>query len=179
MGFSAFLILGAVLAALVLHEQWAAYRLRSMKWDEIVDQLQPIPFRPLETIALDHLQPGANQTHLEATDMWVMIGGLEGLERMRHNADLIIALAAHVRHWNFTEGVIVAERIRQDSILLKRALRRIEIEQLFVKLFDPKHLRSPFYVHQASSAYYLMRQRLLLLYEHHQFVLYPRLAEML
>jgi hypothetical protein len=144
------------------------------QWETIVARLQPVPFAGLERVALDHLQPRGNQLQLETDEMWELVGGWDGLRRMRRNADLIIQLAAYVRQWNHAEAVIVAERIRQDSLLLKRALLRIGLHRISVY-----KLRAPFYVHQAASSYYLMTRRLLALYETNQYLLYPRLAEAL
>lgn len=144
------------------------------EWQTIVAQLQPIPFKDLERVALDHLQPTGNQLQLETDEIWELVGGWDGLRRMRHNADLLIQLAAYIQVWNRDEAIIVGERIRQDSLMMKRAIRRIWLHRLRIY-----KLRAPFYVHQAASAYYLMTRRLLALYQTNQYLLYPRLAEIL
>jgi len=141
------------------------------QWQNIVARLQPVPFEGLERVALDHLQPRGCQLQLETDEMWEMVGGWEGLHHMRRNADLMIQLAAFVRQWNHNEAIVVAERIRQDSLLLKRAILRIGLHRIWVY-----RLRTPFYVHQAASSYYLMTRRLLALYETNQYLLYPHLA---
>jgi hypothetical protein len=144
------------------------------EWQTIVAQLQPIPFKDLERVALDHLQPGGNQLQLETDEIWELVGGWDGLDRMRHNADLLIQLAAYIQIWNRAEAIIVGERIRQDSLMMKRAIRRIKLHRFWIY-----RLRAPFYVHQAASAYYLMTRRLLALYQTNQYLLYPVLAEAL
>ena len=48
-----------------------------------------------------------------------MLGGREGLRRMRENAKLMLILAAHAQQWNFDEGVIVTERMRRDAVRLR------------------------------------------------------------
>jgi hypothetical protein len=144
------------------------------EWETIVAQLQPVPFREVERVALDHLQPSGHQLKLETDEIWELVGGWAGLHRMRHNADILVQLAAYIQIWNRNEAIIVGERIRQDSLMLKRALWRIQMHRLRIY-----RLRAPFYVHQAASAYYLMTRRLLALYETNQFLLYPRLAEVL
>lgn len=149
-------------------------KLAIAEWQTIVAQLQPVPFRDLERVALDHLQPAGNQLQLETDEIWELVGGWDGLGRMEHNADLLIQLAAYIQIWNRDEAIIVGERIRQDSLLLKRAIRRIRMHELWIF-----RLRAPFYVHQAASAYYLMTRRLLALYETNQYLLYPLLAEVL
>jgi hypothetical protein len=149
-------------------------RLVIAEWQTIVAQMQPVPFKALERVALDHLQPHGHQLQLETDEMWELVGGWDGLKRMQHNADLLIELAAYIQVWNRTEAIIVAERIRQDSLMMKRAILRIRLHKLWIYKG-----RAPFYVHQAASAYYLMTRRLLALYETNQYLLYPRLSEVL
>lgn len=164
-----------LLAGGLVYTQVSARRLRSTTWEDIVSRMQPMHARGLEIVALDNLQPKANQLQLEPEHLWGLIGGTEGLRRMRQNADLLIALAAYVQRWNFEEGVIVTERMRHDAVQLKRAIFRIRFEMLVRR----SQIRAPFYIHQAASAYYLMTRRLIALYETSHAGLLPRLAEAL
>jgi hypothetical protein len=164
-----------VIIAAFAYAHASGNRLRAVEWEELVRSLEPIHARGLEIVALDHLQPHGSQLRLEPEEMWGLVGGLEGLKRMQHNADLMIALAAYVNRWNYAQSIIVAERIRHDSIQLKRALFRIKWN-LYVRR---SQVRVPFYLHQAASSYYLMTKRLLTLYETNQYMLYPRLSEAL
>lgn len=161
-----------LLAVGLIYTQVSAHRLRSTTWDDLVSRMQPMHARGLEIVALDHLQPKANQLQLEPEHLWGLIGGTEGLRRMRNNADLLIALAAHVQRWNFDEGVIVTERMRHDAVQLKRAIFRIRFDMVIRR----SQLRAPFYIHQAASSYYLMTKRLMALYETSHAGLLPRLA---
>lgn len=167
-----FLIL---LAGGLVYTQVSAHRLRSVTWEDLVARMQPMHARGLEIVALDNLQPKANQLQLEPEHLWGLIGGPEGLRRMRRNADLLIALAAYVQRWNFEEGVIVTERMRHDAVQLKRAVFRIRFDMMIRR----SQLRAPFYIHQAASSYYLMTRRLIALYETSHAGLLPRLAEAL
>jgi hypothetical protein len=153
--------------------QISARNLRSATWEDLVSRMQPMHARGIEIVALDNLQPKANQLQLEPEHLWGLVGGTEGLRRMRKNADLLIALAAYVQRWNFEEGVIVAERMRHDAVQLKRAIFRIRFDMLVRRT----QLRAPFYIHQAAASYYLMTKRLLALYETSHSGLLPRLAE--
>ena len=101
-----------------------------------------------------------------------MVGGSEGLAQMRANADVLLALAGYAQQWNFEESVIVAERMRRDALTLRRATFRIA----FGLLFNYGKARGPFYVQEAASAYYLMRVRLLALYETSHAGRYPGLS---
>ncbi len=175
MGYLAFSVFGlaAVIALIIAHKR--SRKLASADWQTLVTSLEPMHMRGLEMVAMDHLQPEKNQLKLEPSELWELVGGEEGLRRMERNADTMIALAAYVRNWNYDQAIIVAERIRHDSILLKRAVRKIR----WTAHIRKSELKIPFYVHQAASSYYLMTKRLLTLYETNQYLLYPVLAEAL
>jgi hypothetical protein len=146
--------------------------LRDKDWNDLIGLLQPIHFRGLEMVALDHMDPKGDQLKIEPCDMWALLGGPEGLRRMKQNADVMIALAAYASRWNMVEASIVAERMRHDSIMLKRALFRIRIDAALHR----RPIRFPFYLQQVASSYYLMLRRLLCLYEANHAGLHPRLA---
>jgi hypothetical protein len=172
MGIFIFVALSLGVSLVIVHTQRKARKLIVDDWDTLVSGLQAVPFQGLEAVALEHLQPVGSQLGMQPDEIWQAIGGIEGLRRMQHNTDVIIRLAAYVSRWNYTEAIVVAERIRQDSIILKRALRRIGMQAMFAK----DRLRVPFYAQQAASSYYLMTRRLLALYQTNQYILYPRLS---
>jgi hypothetical protein len=159
----------------LLRSHIAANRLARCSWEELVAKLYPIESSGVMTVALDHLAPSKGQLNLQPETMWNMLGGLEGLQQMRENGRILIALASYVERWNYDEGVIIAERMRRDGLQLRRAVTRIMVESFL----GMKQTRIPFYLHEAASSYYLMRQRLLVLYETNHAGLYPRLAEIL
>jgi hypothetical protein len=94
-------------------------------------------------------------------ELWEMIGKADGLRRMYANAEVLIALASYAHRWNPAESVVVGERMRRDGITLRRATFALSVG---LTLGYDK-LRVPFSVQEAASAYYLMRTRLLALYE--------------
>jgi hypothetical protein len=153
----------------------SANRLARCTWDELLGKLHPVDSNGVMMVALNHLAPSKNQLDLQPEVMWRLLGGLDGLQRMRENGRILIALASYVERWNFDEGVIIAERMRRDGLQLRRSVMWIMVET-FLGL---KKIRIPFYLHEAASSYYLMQQRLLVLYETNHAGLYPRLAEIL
>lgn len=175
MGILFFVGLSIVVTFVILCSQRRAQLFATKDWDSLVARLHPIPFEALERVAQEHLQPNGRQIQLETEEIWTLLGGWEGLEKMGRNADIMIELAAYVRLWSFDEAIIVSERIRYDAIILKRALFRIRLHRLFTTY----QLHVPFHAQQAASSYYLMTRRLLALYETNQYLLYPRLVEAL
>src|ERR1700722_12959871 len=175
MAYIALGVFGLVAVVALIYAHTRSRKLLSKDWQKLVTTIEPMHMRGLEMVSLDHLEPKKNQLRLEPEEIWGLVGGKEGLRRMEHNADLMIALVAYVRNWNHDQAVIVAERIRHDSVQLKQAVRRIRWNMHMRR----GQLRIPFYVHQAAASYYLMTRRLLSLYETNQYLLSPVLAEAL
>ncbi len=162
----------AILLAQMRHQ-------RQRSWHEIAAGLQQLNTDRLSAVAIDYLKPHSGQIDMEPEAIWESLGGYQGLRKMRENAEVMLALAACAQQWNFTEAVIVTERMRMDSDLLRRSVRRVEMGLISFRLFRHYQLTLPLYAQEASSAYYLMCQRLLCLYQTSHAGLYPRLAEAL
>ena len=113
--------LGLVSLGSIYYRKLAMRRLYKCDWNELCRQLEPIPKMTVAQIGDEYLNPRSNQLGPEPVDIWSELGGLEGLHRMRRNARILIALAAYAENWNFTESVIVKERMRQDARHLRIA----------------------------------------------------------
>jgi hypothetical protein len=173
------MILSSLLAAIfvllflgLLRTQVAAKQLASLKWEDLIARLEPVESEGIAAMAIEHLFPGPSQLGTDASHMWKAIGGAKGLARMRANADVLIALAAHAQEWNPEEGGIVAERMRRDGLALRRAVIGISLGMTC----GYGKGRAASYIREAACAYYLMRLRLLTLYEASHAARYPSLA---
>jgi len=169
MTFSAsYLVFAAVLcalAAVVLFDRNSSRKRSQREWHDLVARLQPVDFAGVSTVALDYLTPRRGQIDIEPDKIWESLGGYEGLKKMRENAEIMLDLAAYAQRWNFDEAVIVTERMRHDAASLRRAIRRVEWGLMPLRIMRHFRLTLPLHAQEASSAYYLMRQRLLSLYE--------------
>ncbi len=147
-------------------------KLSRLSWEDLIGQLQPVCVDGILTVALDYLQPRKDQIRIETSEMWTLIGEGEGVRRMHANANVLIALAGYAQRWNPTESVIVAERMRRDGLTLRRAAIKLSLSVV------TRHhtIHGPFNIQEAASSYYLMRQRLLALYETSHAGRYPQLA---
>lgn len=177
-----YFVFGALLcglAGVVIVDRRSSRKRRQLDWHELVARLHRLDVAELSTVAIDYLTPHRGQIDLEANEIWESIGGFEGLQRMRQNAEIMLALAAYAQQWNFEEAVIVTERMRLDAASLRRAVRRVQLGMIPTGLFRYFHLTLPLHAQEASSAYYLMRQRLLALYETSHVCRYPALAAVL
>lgn len=162
----------AILVFLSVRTHVQASRIARLDWDHLVARIKPVPFAGVSAVALDYLQPRKGQMRIETDELWTLVGGFDGIRRMYDNSSVLLALAAYTQRWNPGESVIVVERMRRDGILLRRSARR-----LFLRcLVGSAQTHGPFSLQEATSAYYLMRERLLALYETSHAGRYTRLA---
>jgi len=163
-------------AGVVIAGMFSARKSSQRDWHDLVAGLQHVDFVGVSTVAVDYLTPRRGQIDLEPDQIWEFLGGYEGLKKMRQNAEIMLALAAYAQRWNFEEAVIVTERMRNDAALLRRAIRRVELGLGPGRILRRFRYTLPLHAQEASSAYYLMRQRLLSLYETSHECRYPALA---
>ena len=145
----------------LVRTQVSARCLGELSWEDLLTKLEPVKTDGITTVAVEYLNPGNFHLGIKPDDSWNMIGRAEGLSRMRANSDVLIALATYAQRWNLDEGLVVAEQMRRDGMALRRAVVGIGLGMTCG--YGKRRLSS--YVHEAASAYYLMRLRLLALYE--------------
>jgi hypothetical protein len=174
-----YLVFGGLIcgfAGWVIADWRSSRKLALLDWNDLVAGLYRLDIVELSAVAMDYLTPRRSQIDMEPNEIWEFLGGYEGLKRMRENAQIMLALAAYAQRWNFDEAVIVTERMRLDAATLRRAIRRVELGMIPAKLLRHFRITLPLHAQEASSAYYLMRQRLLALYETSHASRYPTLA---
>ncbi len=175
--FSLFLLTVLGLTVVALHARRSSIRLDEHGWTALLRALQPVDLPGLHCVARDFLEPKRGQTAMEPEIIWEMLGGEQGLRRMSANATLLLALAAHATQWNGEESIIVAERMRRDALRLRSAVRQVRLGMLSDLITGQHWISVPFQMQEAASAYYLMRERLLALYETSHIALLPQLVQ--
>ena len=158
------------------------YRLRRQSsgttWDELLARLTSTDRDNIARLALELVDESGERRAVEDASaenmgqerIWGMIGGLEGLEVLEKNSEVLIDLAAYVQRW-YPEAVVIAERLRLDARELKWHVTRLRGAAQTGNL----EISFPFYAQRAVVSYYLMTRRLLSLYESASF---PMLAEL-
>ena len=146
-------------------------KLARLTWEDMLAMIEPIELEGLQTVAESYLLPGKDQLRLEPNQMWDMVGRVEGIRRLKANAQVMLNLAIFAESWNEEESPIISEMIRRDAVRLNKAVVRIQLALLFRIPF----IRAPFHLQEAASAYYLIRGRLLGLYQNSHIALVPRL----
>jgi hypothetical protein len=154
-----------------LHFILTRRKLASLTWEDMLAKIEPIELESLQIVAECYLQPGKDQLRLEPNQMWDMVGGIEGIRRLKANAQVMLELAIFAESWNEEQGPIISEMIRRDAIRINKAVVRIQLSLLFRVPF----IRAPFHLQEAASSYYLIRRRLLGLYHNSHIALVPRL----
>jgi hypothetical protein len=136
-------------------------QLRMQSWGEVLGRLEPIDLNGIRAIAEGFLNPDSTQLDIDPDEMWKIIGGLEGLNRLKTSAWAMLDVAVCTERWNRDQGAVVSEMIRTDAVRLNRAIFRVQMG-FFIQF---GLLGSPFYLRKAAAAYYLIYARLVALHE--------------
>jgi hypothetical protein len=174
------IVVGVCLLVSTIVLSWAKLRKqRQRSWHDLVADLYSLELDELHVVASDYLNPICGQITLEADEIWEIVGGYEGLKKMCENATIMLDLAAHAQRWNYLEASVVTERMRHDAVILRGAVLRVELGLLSGRMMKRFQVALPIRTQEAAAAYFLMRQRLLSLYECCNSDLYPSLANAL
>jgi hypothetical protein len=155
-----------ILASVAWHFVLRARRSLRLSWESIVQRLVWVDPKIVSKIALDlDNAPGqpegtSDQEGLDPSRIWDMIGGLEGLEKLKNNSQVLIDLAAHLQRW-YPDALVVAEDLRLNARELEWHVGRLEGAAHTGNL----EISFPFYAQRAVATYYRMTQQLLALYE--------------
>jgi hypothetical protein len=164
-----FVAVGIFFSALILICAYYYRRSRQSSpalFEDLFSQLKWIDRNTIAQVALDLVDPsglpkaGEHDDNLQPSQLWGLIGGLDGLKIMEENSDVLIALAFYVQRW-YPEAVPVAERLRLDARELKFNVGRLRGAAQKGNL----QVSFPFYAQRAVVSYYRMTRRVLELYE--------------
>ncbi len=147
------------------------YYLRSSQssrstWDGLFAKLTWIDRNNIAQVALDLVDESGmprdveDAATLEPSQLWRLIGGLEGLEAMEKNSEVLIDLASYIQQW-YPQALLIAEKLRLDAREIKWHVARLKGAAQNGNL----QISFPFYAQRAVVTYYLMTRRVLELYE--------------
>jgi hypothetical protein len=153
----------------------AYYLLRARRasrnaWTILLGRLRQIDRDKFAAVALDLLEDRDVQQQLDPGLIFEMIGGMDGLDALEQNCDVLIDLATYVQKW-YPEALQLAEELRLNAREIKWHIGRLRGAS------QTGHLREqfPMYAQRAVATYYLMTRSLLVLYEGAQL---PEFAEL-
>jgi hypothetical protein len=175
-----FVVLASLLLAVLLGVPLGHY-LRARKaaeasWDDLLRRLTWMDPEKIARVALDVInesgeaRQGEGAYSLEPSAIWSLLGGLEGLEVLEHNCQVLVELASYLQRW-YPEALVVAEQLRLNAREIEWHVSRLKGAAQTGKL------QSSFadYAQRAAVTYYLMTKHVLALYEHASF---PGLADL-
>jgi len=120
----------------------------------------------ISRIALDMIEAPTltsghqSQEDFDISQISTMIGGLEGLETLKRNSEVLIDLAAHLQRW-YPEALTTAEELRMEARQLEWHIGRLRGAAKTGKL----DISFPEYGQHAVAIYYRMTRELLTLSE--------------
>jgi len=157
------------------------YYLRSRQssratWEDLLKRLTWVDRDKIARIALDAIaetgepRRGEDGFVLEPSEIWTLLGGLEGLEVLERNCQVLVELASYVQRW-YPEALVVAEQLRLNAREIEWHVGRLK------GAAQTGNLQGAFadYAQRAVATYYLMTRHVLELYEQASF---PELAQL-
>jgi len=129
-------------------------------WMALMARLREIDRDKFATVALDLLEERDTESQLDPSQIFEMVGGMEGLDALEQNCDVLIDMAAYVQRW-YPEALEIAEELRLNSREIKWHIGRLRGASQTGHLYE----QFPIYAQRAVATYYLMTRSLLVLYE--------------
>ena len=153
-------IFAAVLIGIASYSLLRARRASRKAWTVLMGRLQLIDREKFSAVALDLLEDRDDSHQLDPDLIFEMIGGMNGLDAIEQNCDVLIDLATYVQRW-YPEALQIAEELRLNAREIKWHIGRLRGAS------QTGHLRDqfPIYAQRAVATYYLMTRSLLVLYE--------------
>jgi len=158
-------IFAVALVSTALYYLLRARRASQSTWAGILARLAPVDNHNIAIVALDLIDEEGHPRiggipELEPGEIWDLLGGLNGLQTLGANCDVLIDLAAYVQLW-YPEALVVAEQLRLNAREIKWHIERLQGAS------QTGNLKSSFpdYAQRAAATYYLMTRHLLDLYE--------------
>jgi hypothetical protein len=151
-------------------------RPKAAAWEDLISKLTWVDRDQIAEVALDLVDESGEPKGtpdagcMDSSQMWELIGGLDGLTILEKNSDVLIDLAFYVQQW-YPEAVAIAERLRVDARQLKWHVNRLRAAEKNGNL----QVSFAFYAQRATVSYYLMTRRMLMLWEMGKFPNFPDL----
>jgi hypothetical protein len=149
-----------ILLAMTLYFLLRARKASRTTWAALLGRLHQIDRDKVATVALDLLDDQQSSSQLDPALIFDMIGGMDGLDAVEQNCDVLIDMAAYVQRW-YPEALEIAEELRLNAREIQWHIGRLRGASQTGHLYD----QFPVYAQRAVATYYLMTRSLLVLFE--------------
>jgi len=149
-------------------------------WEGLLKRLTVVDRSSIAEVALDIIDESGQRRKdedsavLEPSQIWKLVGGLEGLEALEANCAVLVDLAFYVQQW-YPEAIVVAEKLRLSAREIEWHVGRLKSAQQTGKLENAFTM----YAQPAVATYYLMTRQVLALYEEGNLVMLADLRKAL
>ncbi|WP_150133198.1 hypothetical protein [Acidisarcina polymorpha] len=154
------LILGILSMGFVITRMSLA-RYSSMSWRALMESLQDVDVDGIDALSREYLRPQETVQTLSESEKLRLIGGTSGLARMRHNVDVMMAMASQAEALDPESAAEAGELMRRDANKIKSAI----VGQGLGRTIGYGRRRVGSYLAEACAAYILICQRLVGIYE--------------
>lgn len=149
----------AILVGIAIYYVLRIRKASNATWHGLLARLVAVDRSKIELVALD-LVDESGQSEIDPESLWDLIGGMDGLEALEKNCDVLIDLAFYVQRWH-PEAVVVAEQLRLNAREIQWHVGRLKGAAQTGNLVSS----FPQYAQRAVATYYVMTRHLLNLYE--------------
>lgn len=149
---------------------------RNTTWEALMKQIVPVDEKAIERVALDAVDSSGEPKTEEHTrelgrkDIWRLLGGMEGINRIDNNARVIVEMAAYLERWH-PEAADTAEELRLEARKLEWHVGRLRAAETNDSL--DFHFHS--YGQHAALSYYTMLKSVLALAQQNRGALFADL----
>ena len=155
----------ALLVSVAIYYLLRLRKTSSATWTGLLSRLVEVDRNRIAVIALDLVdETGCPREHgdseIEPESLWDLVGGMDGLEVLEKNCEVLIDLAFYVQQWH-PEALLVAEQLRLNAREIQWHVSRLKGAAQTGNLASS----FPLYAQRAVATYYLMTRHLLDLYE--------------
>ena len=122
-------LLFAGLASIAVRYSLLARRTSQVTWEQLLARLAHIDREKIAAIAFDALGTSGHETfELTAEEIWTMLGGMDGLDHLEKNCQVLIELATYVQRWH-PEALVVAEQLRLNAREIEWHIGRLKAQR--------------------------------------------------
>lgn len=133
---------------------------RETTWEVLMTRIVPIDEKAIERVALDavdasgELNTEEHSRELGRKDIWKLLDGMDGINRIDNNARIIVEMAAYLERWH-PEAAETAEALRLEARRLEWHVGRLRAAETNQCL--DYHFHS--YGQHVALSYYTMLKR--------------------